>query len=265
MKTVFVIALCIAVAFAAPAHEKAKEDGDDNNGGFNPFYQPPPYSGLPAPVWSPNSQWNPYNPVYNPYHPAAYPATNPMHPSWGHPAFNPAHPLNNPWHPANAFPGFPSYAQEPQAYPSFLEASSKAKAGAKTEAKGDNDAAAANPWAEAQNNWQSYFAGPTSEFQWPGADEARPGVHPTLGGSLNPWSPLGAPSHPYPFPMHQGLKNGPNHPRPFTPLGEYYPGSSSLPFPTQFGFGSFNPFFGGFFGQPTYFPAAKNGDMSESN
>ncbi len=121
---------------------------------------------------------------------------------------------------------------------------------------------ASNPWAAAQSNWNNYFSGPTSEFQWPGAEEARPGVHPTLGGTLNPWSPLGAPTHPYPFPMHQGLKNGPEHPRPFTLMGQYYPGTTGLPFAPQFA-PSYNPW--GFAAQPTYFPAAQNGDMSEEH
>jgi hypothetical protein len=267
MKKVLFVVLASALVTAAPAL-KAKDDGDDapaagGFGGFpygNPWAQPAPYSGLPAPVWSPNSQFNPYNPVYNPYHPAAYPMTNPMHPSWGHPAFNPAHPLNNPWHPANAFAGFPSYAQAPeQGMPSFLEAKGKLNSKAKSDPEADTQA---NPWSAAQSNWNNYFSGPTSEFQWPGAEEARPGVHPTLGGTLNPWSPLGAPTHPYPFPMHQGLKNGPDHPRPFTLMGQYYPGTTGLPFAPQFA-PSYNPW--GFASQPTYFPAAQNGDMSEEH
>jgi len=263
MKTIFVLSLCLAIAFAAPA---LKGDDEDNDSGFGngpyggSFYQPPPYSGMPAPVWSPNSQFNPYNPVYNPYHPAAYPLSNPMHPSWGHPGFNPAHPLNNPWHPANAFPGFPSYEQQSAETPSFLEAHAEAQTQNHAQGPSDDDSEAApSPFADIQTNWQNYFAGPTSQFQWPGAEEARPGVHPTLGGTLNPFSPLGNPSHPYPFPMHQGLKNGPNHPRPFTPLGEYYPGTTSLPFAPQFGLtGAFNPFFA----PPPYFPGARNGAMN---
>jgi hypothetical protein len=91
-----------------------------------------------------------------------------------------------------------------------------------------------------------------------------------MGGRLNPFNPLGAPSHPYPFPMHQGVKNGPRHPRPFTSTGEYYPGQSEIPpqfFPSPFGIFGASPFgfpaqgFG-FPGQAPYFPAAKNGKMN---
>jgi len=257
MKTssAFLSALALFGAVAADkSHTKVHAKGDDGSGDN----QEP---SAPVSPYSPYGAY-PFHPAFGgaygaygayPYHPAfaggypfgpnpfsPFPHNNPFHPAYGHPAFNPYHPLNNPLHPAN----YGGFAEE--------KASIKAKNEPETQAQ--------NPWAAqfaaSADQWKQYYAQPISQTQWPGAT-ARPGVHPTLGGTLNPYSPMGTPNHPYPFPMHQGLKNGPHHPRPFTALGQYYPGTSGAPFLPGMvpGAGMY----------PTYFPGSKHGQMTAAN
>jgi len=240
---------------SAPASgESETGDGSEGVGPANvklQFHAPAQYPvqygygspyGSPYGGFSPYGGYSPYGAGFNPYG-GGFPQP--------HPAFQPFLP-----HPAAYAPFYGGFAEE------SVDISDKNEEHA--EGPSDDSDAAPSPFADIQTNWQNYFAGPTSQFQWPGAEEARPGVHPTLGGTLNPFSPLGNPSHPYPFPMHQGLKNGPNHPRPFTPFGQYYPGTSGSPFAPQFAFGGgfgFNPYFG----IPPYFPGAQNGNMGKQS